>query len=122
MTLLSPAATALVKLMGEMPRGPRREGALALWLLLRLAEDLLLTPPLPERALRRRVALLERRLSSLAVSPPLRRALVAALTELRESRREHAALALQQLVAPTRDVLGAEAGEALGRAARELRK
>src|SRR6185503_1052501 len=32
MSLLSPAGMALVKLMGDMPRGPRRDGAFALWL------------------------------------------------------------------------------------------
>ena len=118
MTVLTPADAALVRLMGEVPRGPRREGAFALWLTLRVAEDLFLSPPLPERAMRRRVAALDRRLSSLTLPAPLRRALAAALAELHEPRRERAGLVLQQLVAPTREALGLEAADAIGRAAR----
>ena len=118
MSALSPSGAALVKVMGEIPRGPRREGVFALWLTLRVAEDLLLTPALPDRATRRRVAALECRLSSLILPGPLRRALAAALVELREPRRDQAAMVLQQLVAPAREAVGAEAAEALSRAAR----
>jgi hypothetical protein len=118
MSLLSPAGLTLVKLMGEMPRGPRREGLFALWLTLRITEDLLLVPPQPERAVKRRVAALEQRLSSVILPAPLRRALVSALAALAEPGREQAALVLQQLVAPSRESLGAEAGEAVSRAAR----
>jgi hypothetical protein len=118
MSLLSPAGLTLVKLMGEMPRGPRREGLFALWLTLRITEDLLLVPPQPERAVKRRVAALEQRLSSVTLPAPLRRALVSALAALAEPGREQAALVLQQLVAPSRESLGAEAGEAVSRAAR----
>jgi hypothetical protein len=118
MSLLSPAGLTLVKLMGEMPRGPRREGLFALWLTLRITEDLLLVPPQPERAVKRRVAALEQRLSSVILPGPLRRALVSALAALAEPGREQAGLVLQQLVAPSRETLGAEAGEAVSRAAR----
>jgi hypothetical protein len=118
MSLLTPSGTTLVKLMGELPRGPRREGTFALWLTLRVAEDAFLLPPPPERATRRRVAALTQRLSSLSLPAPLRRALAAALSELAEPRRDAAALVLQQLVAPTREVLGSEAGDAIAKAAR----
>ena len=118
MSLLSPPDAVLVKLMGEMPRGPRREGLFALWLILRVAQDALLLPALPERSMRRRVTSLDQRLSSLSLPAPLRRALATALTELKEPGRPQAALVLQQLVAPAREVLGVEAGEAIGKAAR----
>jgi hypothetical protein len=118
MSVLSPAGATLVKLMGEMPRGPRREGLFALWLTLRITEDLLLVPPQPERAVKRRVAALEQRLSSLSLPAPLRRALVSALSTLVEAGREQASLVLQQLVAPARETLGADVGEAVSRAAR----
>ena len=118
MSLFTPAGAALVELMGEMPRGPRREGIFALWLTLRVAEDVFLVPPLPERAVRRRVAALEQRLSSLSLPAPLRRALAAALSQLEAPRREAAALVLQQLVAPAREVLGTEAGDAIAKASR----
>jgi hypothetical protein len=121
MSLLSPATAALVKLMGETPRGPRREGIFALWLTVRVAEDLLLTPPQPDRAVKRRVAALEQRLSSLSLPAPLRRALVSALAELNEPRREKAGQVLQLLVAPTREALGADVAEVLSRAARQSR-
>ena len=111
----------LVRLMNETPRGPRREGIFALWLTLRVAEDLLLVPPHPERAVRRRVAALEQRLSSLTLPAPLRRALAAAIAELKSPAREQAALVLQQLVPPAREAIGVEAGEALARAARAAR-
>lgn len=118
MTLLSPSGMALVRVMGETPRGPRREGVFALWLMLRVAEDLLLLPPPPERGTRRRVAALEQRLSSLSIPAPLRRALVAALAELKEPRRDRVGQVLLLLVAPTREALGTETSEILARAAR----
>jgi len=118
MSFLGPGGAALVKLMGETPRGPRREGVFALWLTLRVAEDLLLTPPQADRAVKRRVVALERRLSSLSLPAPLRRALVTALAELNEPRREKAGQVLQLLVAPAREALGGDAAEVLSRAAR----
>ncbi len=118
MSLLSPGGAALVKLMGETPRGPRREGVFALWLTLRVAEDLLLTPSQTERGVKRRVAALERRLSSLSLPAQLRRALVTALAELNEPRPEKAGQVLQLLVAPAREALGSDAAEVLSRAAR----
>jgi hypothetical protein len=111
------ALSALLAVLAESARGPRREGVFALWLTSRVAQDLLLDPPPPERAHRRRVAALEQRLSSLTLPPPLRRALTAALAHLREPKAEAAAQVLGQLVAPARDSLGADAGDALARAA-----
>ena len=51
---------------------------------MRVAQDLLLDPRPAERAQRRRVQALEQRLSSLTMPPPLRRALAAAMSQLRE--------------------------------------
>ena len=116
-----PAATALLHVLPQAARGPRREGIFALWLTVRVAQDLLRDPPPPDRAHRRRLQALEHRLSSLTVAPPLRRALVAALNQLREGRPETAAQVLSQLVAPARETGGAEAGDALAQAARAAR-
>ena len=116
-----PAATALLGVLPRTARGPRREGIFALWLTVRVAQDLLHDPPPPERAHRRRLQALEHRLSSLTVPPPLRRALVAAISQLREAGPETAAQVLSQLVAPARESGGAEAGEALALAARSAR-
>jgi hypothetical protein len=113
-----PAATALLTLLPQVGRGPKRGGIFALWLTLRVAQDLFLDPPPLERAHRRRVQALERRLSSLTMPPPLRRALVAAVTQLRDVRPESAVQVLSQLVAPAREAGGAEAGDAVALAAR----
>ncbi|NOT08809.1 MAG: hypothetical protein HOP28_11450 [Gemmatimonadales bacterium] len=118
MTLLGVSGQALVKLMGETPRGPKREGIFALWLTLRVAEDMLLVPQQTERAMKRRVAALQQRLSSLSFPAPLRRALALAIHELRDPTRERASVAIQQLVAPAREALGGEAGDVVARAAR----
>jgi hypothetical protein len=117
-----PASTALLALLPQTGRGPKRGGIFALWLTLRVAQDLLAEPPPAERAHRRRVQALERRLTSLTMPPPLRRALIAALNQLRDVRPETAAQVLSQLVAPTRETSGAEAGDAVALAARLARQ
>ena len=122
MSAWDPAQVELVELLPRTGRGPRREGVYALWLTLRIAQDLLLEPPMPERAMRRRLAALESRLSSLTLPPPLRRALAAALLQLREDGAQGVPLALSALVAPARETAGNEAGEALQRAARAARQ
>ncbi len=117
-----PAASALLSLLTQTGRGPKRGGLFALWLTLRVAQDMLLDPPLQDRAHRRRVQALERRLTSLTMPPPLRRALAAAVNQLREAQPESVAQVLSQLVAPARETGGSEAGEALALAARQARQ
>ena len=121
MTGWDPAATALLGLLPQTARGPRREGIFALWLTMRVAQDLLRDPPPADRAHRRRLQALEQRLSSLTVPPPLRRALTSAISQLKEARPETAAQVLSQLVAPAREAGGAEAGDALAQAASTAR-
>ena len=111
----------LLELLPRAARGPRRDGAFALWLTLRVAEDLLLQPPLAERASRRRLQALENRLSSLTLPPPLRRALAAALGGLRGAGAAGVPLVLASLVAPARDTVSPEAADAVQRAARASR-
>lgn len=122
MTEGSGAQAALVDLLPRAARGPRRDGVFALWLTLRVAEDQLIEPPLTERAARRRLQALEHRLSSLTLPPPLRRALTAALHELRTAGPAGVPLLLASLVAPARETVGAEAGDAVQRAARASRQ
>jgi len=81
-----------------------------------VALDQGIDPPLPERAQRRRIDALERRLARLSLSPPLKRALAGTLSLLRDPGTRPAAMALQQLTAPVRETLGAEAGEIIERA------
>ena len=117
-----PAASALLPLLAQTARGPKRGGLFALWLTVRVAQDLVLDPPLQERAHRRRLQALERRLSSLTMPPPLRRALASAVNQLRDARPETAGQVLSQLVAPARDTGGSEAGDAVALAARKTRQ
>jgi hypothetical protein len=111
----------MVRQLAETARGPRRAGYYAVWLVLRVAEDEMESPPLPERGSRRRLAALERRLSSLTMSAPVRRALSSALHRLKEGGPEAAAAALQSLVAPVRESLSPDAAEALQQAVRSGR-
>ncbi len=115
------AQEALLELLPRAARGPRRDGVFALWLALRVAEDLLLDPPLVERSSRRRLQALERRLSSLTLPPPLRRAFTGALAGLRNDGAAGVPVVLAALVAPARECVGTEAGEAVQRVARAVR-
>lgn len=119
--MLRPAAAdQLLPLLARTPRGGKRDGLFALWLAVRVATDQALDPPIPARQARRRIDALERRLTSLALPPPLRRAFPGALAMLRDAEGSPA-LALQQLVAPVREVLGAEAAEVVLQAVKGAR-
>ncbi len=122
MSPLTPATRQLVDLMGTVPRGPKRDGLFALWLTVRVIEGFDPPNPLPDRASRRRVGLLERRLSSLSLPPALRRGLALAIGILKqEGQPPDPAALMGQLIGPTRDGLGTEAAEALQKAARGRR-
>jgi hypothetical protein len=117
----TPCEQRLAALLADAARGPEREGLFALWLMVRAAEGLV-TPPAPSpRGHRRRLQALEARLATLVVPGPLQRALVAARQHLEPATPAAAALALAQLVAPARDVLGPQVADALGVAARAAR-
>jgi hypothetical protein len=118
MTDWSPPLLALLALQRQFERGPKREGAFALWLTVRTALELGLNPGPPDKADRRRVVLLGQRIAPLAVPRSLSRGLTAALSHLEEATAAGARIALAQLVAPTRDALGADAAEAVAQAAR----
>jgi hypothetical protein len=117
----TPAEQRLIGLVAEAVRGPEREGLFALWLIVRSAEGLLPPRPLSGKNHRRRLQALEARLASLALPAPLKRALAAARHHLETGTPAAAALVLSQLVAPTREVLGTEAGDAVTVAARSAR-
>jgi hypothetical protein len=114
-------ASPLLSLLPQTARGPKRDGVFALWLTVRVAQDLFTDPPPAERAHRRRVAALGHRLSSLMLPTPLRRALSGAVTDLERGDPTAAAQVLSQLVAPAREGAGPDAGEALADAARSAR-
>lgn len=122
MTDWSPPLLALLAMQRDFERGPKREGAFALWLTVRVAIELGLNPAPPDKADRRRVALLGQRLAPLGVPRSLSRGLVAALGHLEEGTAAGARIALAQLVAPARDALGADAAEAVAQAARLIQQ
>src|SRR5262245_42734849 len=101
--------------------GTRRNGTYALWLFVRTCGGLLPPDRLSDRNQRGRLAGLERRLRGIALPSPLRRALAGGMRELTEGTTQAAAIALQQLVAPARQVEGAEAAVAVALAARTAR-
>ena len=112
----SPPLLALLDLQQRLERGPKREGAFALWLTARVAVDLGLGGAAPDKGARRRVVLLAQRLAPLTVPRPLARGLTAALGHLEDATPAAARVALAQLLAPARDALGPEAAEAVAQA------
>jgi len=117
----TPVEKRLVDLLATAARGPRRDGLYALWLTVRTAEGLLPPAAVSAKNHRRRLQSLEHRLGSLALSAPLKRALVAARQHLEPATAASAALVLGQLVTPAGEVLGVEAGDAVAAAARAAR-
>ncbi len=114
---LSAADAAFATALAESPRGPVRDGAFALWLVVRAALGAAGTAPKGQAERLRAVAT---RLRSLNAPAPLRRSLTAALADL-APRGAGAAVALTQLVAPTSETLGRRLAEAVGVAARAVR-
>jgi hypothetical protein len=114
---VSASEARLVELVAEAERGPTRDGLYALWLMLRVAESLLPPQPVSIKNHRRRLQALEARLGGLALPAPLKRALAAARAHLEPGTAAAAAIALGQLVAPAREVLGTEAANAVQSAA-----
>lgn len=115
------AEARLVVLIADAARGPKRDGLFALWLVVRSAEAVLPPAPVSAKNHRRRLQALEHRLGSLALPAPLKRALAAARHHLEAATAQAAAVVLSQLIAPARDVLGPDAAEAVGVAARAAR-
>ncbi len=120
MTGSLPALDQLLELQERLQRGPRREGAFALWLVARQAWDQGIGPAEIDRGDRRRLSLLARRIAPLAVPRPLSRGLATALDHLGDGTPTAARIALSQLVAPAREAVGNEAGEAIATLVRDL--
>jgi hypothetical protein len=117
-TAVSSGEERLVALMADAARGPARDGLYALWVTLRVAEGLVPPNAVSPRGHRRRLQALAARMSTLTLAAPLRRALLAARQHLEIATPRTAAHVLAELLAPAREVLGPEAGEAIAVAAR----
>jgi hypothetical protein len=112
----APPLLVLTELQRRFERGPKREGAFAVWLVVRVALDVGRSDPPNDRQDRKRLTLLSQRLAPLAVPRSLARGLTTALGHLDDLSANGARVALAQLVAPARDALGTEAGEAVAQA------
>ncbi len=118
---LDGATERLLEALAHSERGPKRNAVFALWLVVRLCEGMLVPRGVSERSQRRRQENLERRLSSLSLPPPTRRALAGSLRSLRADGPAAVPTALQQLVAPVRESVGGGAADAVLLAARSAR-
>jgi len=118
----APTEQHLIENLQVAARGPQRNGLFALWLFVHTCDGMLPPYRISDRANRRRLDGLKRRLSSLSLAPPLRRALSGSLRELDVGTAAAASLVLHQLVAPVRDVLGAETADAVSQAAQHAKK
>jgi len=116
MSALTATGRSIVERMAAAPRGPERDGLFALWLVVRMVEDSSLDPPFAERAVRRRIELLTRRLGSLMVEPRLKRALTSALKTLDGAGPAEAAKVLQSIGPAVRSSYDEELAELLTRA------
>jgi len=96
---LEPADRALVAALAASARGPERDGAFALWLVVRAA---LAAAPSAAGAARQseRLRAVAQRVRSLTAPAPLRRSLGAALADLLPARGVAPAVVVSHLVAP----------------------
>lgn len=111
--------SAFARALSESQRGEGRDGAFALWLVVRAA--LGAAPPLapPARNAERLLAL-GQRIRSLSAPAPLRRALTAATADL-AAARTGSAVVLSHLVAPTLECLGRRLADTVASAARAVK-
>jgi hypothetical protein len=115
---LAAADLAFATALTESPRGPLRDGAFALWLVVRAALDGAASPPPARHG--ERLKAVAARLRSLNAPGPLRRALAAALADL-APKGAGPQVALNQLVAPTSETLGRRLAETVAGAARAVK-
>src|SRR5205807_6553992 len=106
------AEARLIGLVADAVRGPKREGLFALWLVVRSAEALLPPRPVSGKNHRRRLQALDARLASLAPPGPPKRALAPPRPHLQPATPTARPLVLPPLVAPPREALAPEAGDA----------
>lgn len=117
---LPAADAAFATVLAHSPRGPDRDGAFALWLVVRAALGAA-TPGAPPARTSERLRALQHRLKSLNLAPPLKRAITAALADLAPARAVAPAIVLGHLVAPAAETLGRPVADAVTAAARAVR-
>ncbi|MSR06707.1 MAG: hypothetical protein EXR93_06560 [Gemmatimonadetes bacterium] len=115
------AEDQLLESLAAATRAAVRNGTYALWLVVRVCSGVFPPDRVSLSGHGRRVASLTRRIARLPLPRTLRRALAGALREIKTAEPRDAAMALQQLVAPAREILGAGPGDAVALAARAAR-
>lgn len=118
---LGAAEDRLLDALSLSARGPKRNGVFALWMLVRACGGVLPPDQLSPAVHHKRLQALERRLTSLSLPAPLKRALASAVRELNDRSSAAAGMALQRLVAPVRETLGGEVADVIGWAAKIAR-
>jgi hypothetical protein len=113
---LPAADAAFAAALAESPRGPDRDGAFALWLVVRAA--LGAAGPLVPARHGERLKAVAARLKSLNPAAPLRRSLAAAISDLLADGAGRSAIVLSHLVAPTAECLSRRLADAVQTAAR----
>ena len=117
---LPDADTAFAAALAESPRGPVRDGAFALWLVVRAALGVA-PPQAPPAGHGERLAALAVRLKSLNTPGPLKRSMIAAIADLQPLKAVAPTIVLGHLVAPATETLGRRLGEAVAAAAAACR-
>ncbi len=104
-----PDERRLMEELAAAPRGPRRNGWFALWLVLRVSSDRSGAEVVSPRAHERRCDALERRLRTVSLPAPLRRSLPTVLLHLRANDPTDSVEALRAWRQPVRESLGTAA-------------
>ena len=117
---LPAADAAFATALADSPRGPDRDGAFALWLVVRAALGAAV-PGQPPARQGERLRAVAARLRSLNPAAPLRRSLAAAIGDLQGDGPGRPAVVLSHLVAPTAECLGRPLADAVQAAARAAR-
>lgn len=118
--VLADSERELLEALAVSRRGPKRNGIFGVWLFLRVCDGISPPDPLNIRAHRKRIRQLELRLSSLSLSPVLRKAISNSFGYLEEGDAAGAARALREVAQPAGDVLGRDVEQALLRGARQV--
>lgn len=117
---LPAADAAFAAALAESARGPDRDGAFALWLVVRAALGSA-GPGQPPARQGERLRAVAARLRSLNPAAPLRRSLAAAIGDLQADGHARSAIVLSHLVAPTAECLSRRLADAVQTAARAAR-
>lgn len=114
---LEEVSAGLIAQLSYSERGPQRNGVFALWLVVNTCTGILGNHSVQGKNQRKRVVALRKRLSSLSLPVPLRKAISVALHDLSPDSQGSASTALEQLVVSARETVNADCGKLIEAAA-----